>query len=262
MRYGLAIGAALLAFVACRDQPPQLAASPAPAAAPRIVALDPADGDTAVDPTRTTLSATFDREMDHEGWAWVIEGPATAPDVGESSWDATFRKSTVKVRLEPGRTYTLWINSPQYSYFKDLRGVPLEPVRWTFTTRNGAAAGPLAPLAAHSVAPPQVVAFDPPNGATGVDPSLKQLRATFDRPMEKSWAWVTEGSESFPETTGEAFFEAGARTVALPVRLAPGRTYIVWLNSDEHLLFRDDRSTPLRPVRWTFTTRAAAPAGR
>ena len=107
---------------------------------PHVVAFDPPLGATNVDPARTTLAVTFDRAMDREGWAWVIESKSTAPDIGESSWDVEVRTNTAPVRLEPGRTYVVWINSPQYSYFKDPQGRASTPVRWSFTTRGSAVA--------------------------------------------------------------------------------------------------------------------------
>ncbi len=103
---------------------------------PAVVAVDPPNGATDVDPSRTTLSVTFDRPMDPEGWAWVIEHPSTAPDLGDSTWDAAVQTNTAKVRLEPGRSYVIWLNSPQYSYFKDRQGLAATPFRWTFATRK------------------------------------------------------------------------------------------------------------------------------
>ena len=108
-------------------------------APPHVVAFDPPLGATNVDPARTTLAVTFDRVMDREGWAWVIEDKATAPDIGESTWDAAVRTNAAPVKLEPGKTYVVWINSPQYSYFKDPQGRAATPVRWSFTTRAAAA---------------------------------------------------------------------------------------------------------------------------
>ncbi len=106
---------------------------------PHVVAFDPPLGATNVDPARTRLAVTFDRAMDRDGWAWVIENKSTAPDIGESSWDEEARTNSAPVRLEPGRTYVVWINSPQYSYFKDPQGRAATPVRWSFTTRAAAA---------------------------------------------------------------------------------------------------------------------------
>jgi hypothetical protein len=111
--------------------------------APRVVALDPPDGATGIDPSRTTLSVTFDRPMDPQGWAWVIEDAATAPDIGEAHFDASGLTNTVDVTLEPNRDYVVWINSQTYTYFKGVDGTPAVPYRWTFSTAGGAGEGDL-----------------------------------------------------------------------------------------------------------------------
>jgi len=103
-----------------------------------VVALDPPDGAHGVDPSRTTLSVTFDRTMDPQGWAWVVEDAATAPDIGEAHFDPSGRTNTVEVTLEPNRDYVVWINSQTYSYFKSVDGTSAEPYRWTFHTGPGA----------------------------------------------------------------------------------------------------------------------------
>lgn len=276
---------AVLAAACGRDAPsaaPSAAASGPQPRGPRVVALDPPQGARDVDPGRGVMSVTFDRDMDPEGWSWVIERPETAPELGDARFDAGGRTNTVAVRLEPGRTYVVWVNSPQYAYFRDRSGVTAEPLRWTFTTRGDIAAAatptatPATPvpggspdrvplLAAHGNAgptpAPRVTELSPPDGAEEVDPATTVLRARFDRAMEASWSWVSEG-ETFPQTTGEAYFESDGQTAALPVKLAPGRSYVVWLNSNEYRLFRDHAGTPAPPLRWTFRTRAAATAGR
>ncbi|MDI9630373.1 MAG: Ig-like domain-containing protein [Acidobacteriota bacterium] len=232
---------------------------PAPAG-PRVIAVDPPNGATGVDPARTTLVATFDREMDPEGWAWVIENPATAPEIGESAWDPTTRVNTATVRLEPGRTYVVWLNSPQYLFFRDRAGVAAPPFRWSFTTAGGG--GLSLPLVRSNSAPaavalPTVTRLEPPAGATGVEPGVTTLRVTFDRPMAEGWSWVTDPVAPFPEMTGEASQSADGRSAALPVRLEPGRTYVVWLNSAEYQGFRDQNGLVLPPFRWELTTRPA-----
>jgi hypothetical protein len=164
-------------LLACGEAPPAIETSAAPAApaappgdgralpvapsaappaadaglaAPQVIALDPPLGATGVDPGRTTLTATFDRAMDPEGWAWVTESPASAPEIGESRWDDAVRVHTAEVNLEPGRTYVVWLNSPQYSYFRDTVGRTLPPLRWSFSTADAtpAAAG-VDPVSAH-----------------------------------------------------------------------------------------------------------------
>ncbi len=224
-----------------------------------MVALDPPDGAIDVDPARATLSATFDREMDREGWAWVIETAATAPELGASSWDPAGRTNTVVARLEPGRSYVLWINSPQFAYFKDRAGVTATPRRWSFSTSGLPRNAAIPPtLAAHAPDAPRALALEPPNGATDADPALTALTVTFDREMSEGWSWVIETRESFPQVAGDASMSADRRAALLPVRLAPGRTYVVWLNSETFQDFRDTAGRPLPPLRWTFTTRALA----
>jgi RNA polymerase sigma-70 factor (ECF subfamily) len=249
----------LLAVAGCRREVPKLELSTRAASvstAPRAIVLDPPNGATDVDPARTTLTVTFDREMDREGWAWVVENAATAPETGESSFDATGRTSTVEVRLQPGRSYVVWVNSPAYPYFRDTSGVPATPTRWAFSTRGavaGEAGAPIAPPGAAAAAP-TAISFDPPNGATGVDASRTELRATFDRPMSEGWSWVREGTEPFPEPTGEASLTADGRVAVLPVRLEPGRSYVIWLNRGQYRFFRDAAGRELAPTRWAFST--------
>ena len=255
----LAIPFLLSSLVACgrAGSTPDLHLDSAPTGAPQVVLLDPPDGAIDVDPARGALSVTFDREMDREGWAWVIETPATAPELGASTWDPAERTNTVVAKLEPGRTYVLWINSPQFAYFKDRVGVPATPRRWSFSTsglpREAAAA---STPAAHPPNAPRALSLEPPDGATGVDPALTLLEVSFDREMSEGWSWVIETRENFPQIAGDASMSADRRNAFLPVRLAPGRTYVVWLNSVTFQDFRDTAGRPLPPLRWTFTTSA------
>jgi RNA polymerase sigma-70 factor (ECF subfamily) len=254
-------------LLACNrgESTPKLSVETESGSAPRVVTFDPPLGAADVDPARTTLSVTFDRPMDREGWAWVIENKSTAPDIGESSWDTALRTNTTKVRLEPGRSYVVWVNSPQYLYFKDAQGRTATPVRWTFTTRGTSRTAPtMAPLSAHGAgtmvpgSPPRVVRLEPGDGATGVDPATTQLRVTFDRAMAEGWSWVIEQGATFPESTGDASMSADLRQAMLPVKLRPGTTYVVWLNSQQHRDFADRAGVPLAPTRWSFTTRDLA----
>lgn len=235
----------------------------APGGPPRVVALDPPDGATDVDPTRSSIAATFDRVMDPGGWAWVVEGPETAPEIGDAHWEDGGRTSRVQVRLEPGRSYVVWVNSPQFSYFRDPSGTAATPFRWTFSTRGTPATAAPAPIAllrgSQPSGPPRVVRLEPADGALDVDPATSELRATFDRPMAEGWSWVTEGPETFPETTGRAFLTSDGTQAVLPVRLEPGRTYVIWLNSEEFRNFHDRDGRELAPVRWTFATRPGGP---
>jgi RNA polymerase sigma-70 factor (ECF subfamily) len=275
---------AMLALLACREAPPALETTvgpgtatasatdsgPAPdvaGGAPHPIAFDPPLGAAGVDPSRNTLAVTFDRPMDPQGWAWVVESTQTAPDIGESHWDAAVRVNTAHVRLEPGRDYVVWINSPAFAYFRDTAGVPAVPVRWEFSTAAGPApaAGPVAPVRAHVPSAagtdvPRVVTLSPPAGATVDAAAVGELRVVFDRPMGEGWSWVMENGASFPPVAGEAYQTPDALSAVLPVRLEPGKSYVVWLNGEHYSGFHARGGLPLPPVRWTFSTLPAAAA--
>ncbi len=104
-------------------------------------------------------------------------------------------------------------------------------------------------------APPVVVRTVPEAGAIGVDPALKEIRATFSKPMQDgSWSWSTWGEENFPEMTGQPRYEADRRTSVLPVKLQPGRLYATWLNSYKFNDFKDTNGRPAVPYLLTFRT--------
>jgi hypothetical protein len=105
-------------------------------------------------------------------------------------------------------------------------------------------------------AAPQVVAMIPANGATDVDPNLKQIKITFDRPMMKGSFSVTGGGPDFPELVGDVAYDREGKVFTIPVRLKPGWTYNFSLNSPSYRDFKSKQGIPLDPVPVTFTTRS------
>ena len=104
-------------------------------------------------------------------------------------------------------------------------------------------------------APPVVVKTVPTAGATGVDPNVAEIQATFSKPMtDRSWSWSTCGEENYPETTGEPRYAADRRTCILPVKLQPGRFYAIWLNSEKFKGFKDAAGNSAVPYLLSFTT--------
>ncbi len=103
--------------------------------------------------------------------------------------------------------------------------------------------------------PTKVVATNPKNGAASVDPHLSKITVTFSRPVAThGWSFVTEGGDTYPETTGKPYF-SDEKTCVLPVQLRPGKSYIVWINSQTHKSFRDSNGNPVEPYRIEFKTR-------
>jgi RNA polymerase sigma-70 factor (ECF subfamily) len=105
-------------------------------------------------------------------------------------------------------------------------------------------------------APPVVVRTVPEAGADGVDPATAEVRVTFSKPMtDRSWSWAQANAESFPELAGEPRYEKDRRTCVLPVKLQPGRTYAIWINSPRHGNFKDAAGTSALPYLLVFRTK-------
>ena len=107
--------------------------------------------------------------------------------------------------------------------------------------------------------PPVVVATSPMAGDLAVDPATREIRVTFSKEMmtEQMWSWVIHTKDSFPQIAGEVRYLADKRTNVLPVKLEPGRTYAIWLNSPNgrHNAFRDSANNSAMPYLLVFQTR-------
>jgi hypothetical protein len=109
-------------------------------------------------------------------------------------------------------------------------------------------------------APPVVIKTVPAAGSTSVEPGLTELRVTFSKTMQDgSWSWTTFGEDSFPEITGKIHYLEDGRTCVAPVKLAPGKFYATWLNSDSYQNFRDTNGISSVPYLLTFKTAGAKP---
>ena len=104
--------------------------------------------------------------------------------------------------------------------------------------------------------PPVVVATVPQAGDAAVDPNLKEIKIVFSKPMRTSgWSLVMREKRSFPKLTGQAGFHRDIRTFVAPVKLKPGKDYIMWINSDRYQNFRDRAGRPAVPYLLSFRTR-------
>ena len=105
-------------------------------------------------------------------------------------------------------------------------------------------------------APPVVVKTVPEAGADGVDPKLDEIKVTFSKEMQDgSWSWSTLSKESFPPTTGGPKYLADKRTCVLPVKLEPGKTYAIWVNSEKSDKFKDTGGRSAVPYLLVFKTK-------
>lgn len=94
--------------------------------------------------------------------------------------------------------------------------------------------------------PPVVVKTVPQAGDAAVDAAtIKEIRVTFSKDMaDKAWSWTQTSKETFPQTTGKPSYDADKRTCTLPVKLEPGRTYVIYLNPPKFQGFRDTDGNP------------------
>jgi hypothetical protein len=65
--------------------------------------------------------------------------------------------------------------------------------------------------------------------------------------------------DTFPKTVGEKpiHYEKDKRTCVLKVKLEPGKTYAIWVNSDNFKNFKDADGRPAVPYLLVFKTKKA-----
>jgi hypothetical protein len=104
--------------------------------------------------------------------------------------------------------------------------------------------------------PPVVVKTVPEAGAVDVDPKMAETRVTFSKDMQDgSWSWATLSKESFPKLDGKPKYLADKRTCVLPVKLEPGKTYAIWVNSERFGNFKDTDGRSAVPYLLVFKTK-------
>lgn len=105
--------------------------------------------------------------------------------------------------------------------------------------------------------PPVVVNTVPQSGDAEVDPGLTEIRVTYSKDMkDQSWSWSTMSEDSFPEIVGKPKYLDDKRTCVLAVKLEPGKTYGIWLNSSNFGNFKDADGRSAVPYLLIFKTRA------
>jgi len=103
---------------------------------------------------------------------------------------------------------------------------------------------------------PVVIKCVPEAGASDVDPSLTEIRVTFSKEMQPgSWSWALIDKETYPGTSEVPKYLDDKRTCVLPVKLQPGKTYAVWINSDKLHNFKDAKGQIAVPYLLVFKTR-------
>jgi Bacterial Ig-like domain len=104
--------------------------------------------------------------------------------------------------------------------------------------------------------PPVVAKTQPEAGADDVDPKLTEIKVTFSKDMQDgAWSWVTHSKENFPMVDGKPTYLGDKRTCVLPVKLEPGKTYALWVNSESFGNFKDEGGRSAVPYLLVFRTK-------
>ena len=103
---------------------------------------------------------------------------------------------------------------------------------------------------------PVVIKCVPEPGSATVDPSLTEIRVSFNKDMQPgAWSWAMINKETYPGTSESPRYLDDKRTCVLPVKLQPGKTYVVWINSEKLQNFKDTKGMVAVPYLLAFKTR-------
>jgi len=103
---------------------------------------------------------------------------------------------------------------------------------------------------------PVVIKSVPEAGSAAVDPSTTEIRVTFSKEMQPGgWSWGMITKESYPGTSDAPKYLEDKRTCVLPVKLQPGKTYAVWINTEKLQNFKDTKGQIAVPYLLVFKTR-------
>ncbi|MHC4404433.1 MAG: Ig-like domain-containing domain [Planctomycetota bacterium] len=104
---------------------------------PSVVKTEPQAGDTKVDPALTEIKVTFSKDMQDGSWSWVQHSRETFPQItGGPRYLKDKRTCVISVKLEPRKTYVIWVNSQRFTNFKDAGGRSAVPYLLVFETKD------------------------------------------------------------------------------------------------------------------------------
>jgi hypothetical protein len=103
---------------------------------------------------------------------------------------------------------------------------------------------------------PVVIKSMPEARSAAVDPSTTEIRVTFSKNMQPvTWSWGMIDKESYPGTSEAPRYLEDKRPCVLPVKLQPGKTYAVWVNTEKLQNFKDAKGQIAVPYLLVFKTR-------
>lgn len=104
---------------------------------PSVVKTVPESGDIKVDAATTTqIKVTFSKEMTDKSWSWSQISADSFPQmVGKPKYLDDRKTCVIDVKLEPKKTYAIWVNSEKFTGFKDTDGKSAVPYLLVFQTK-------------------------------------------------------------------------------------------------------------------------------
>jgi hypothetical protein len=108
---------------------------------PVVIQTVPPSGAAEVDPALTELRATFSKPMQDGSWSWCRWADGKEENFPRIAGSARYledgRTCVLPVKLQPGRTYALWLNHRDSARnFKDADGQAAVPYLLIFETRK------------------------------------------------------------------------------------------------------------------------------
>lgn len=106
---------------------------------PSVVRTVPQSGDLRVDPSLSAVHVTFSKDMMTDRmWSWVMNSRDTFPEIDAKGihYLADNRTCVLPVKLEPNRTYVIWINSQRHNAFRDRGNRSAVPYLLVFQTKE------------------------------------------------------------------------------------------------------------------------------
>jgi ferric-dicitrate binding protein FerR (iron transport regulator) len=222
---------------------------------PMVVDSTPKPFEANVDTNLAEMTLTFDRPMEASGREHLLPleflGGSPLPDPGAMRWSDDLRTCVLALALEPDATYAVSLRTPE-SWFDDLAGTNAVPFSLVFSTGS---------LEEQDMAP-HVIATDPVQRATDVDPTRRQVRITYSVPLSPGslagTAMALPDCAEYPAGSAQPVLSEDRRTLVLDVRLQPDTVYAMQL-SDENIggsCLRDSRGRAAVPFALCFQTRA------
>jgi len=102
---------------------------------PVVVNTRPIAGSADVSVKTTEVQVTFSKLMRDQSWSFIqISKNSFPPLTGRPRYLEDGKTWTVPVKLEAGKTYAIWLNTPKFKNFRDKKGRSAVPYLLVFRT--------------------------------------------------------------------------------------------------------------------------------